>query len=253
MQRIQRALDEAVRAVEPFLAEPPKVDFKSINDPVTEADRTANCVLREVLLRHDEGWLSEESVDDRTRLSRNRIWIVDPIDGTREFVSRIPEWCISVAFVENGRAIAGGICNPVTCETFIGAIGEGITLNGVPVSASRRPNLKDAVILASRSELARGEWDSFRGAPFITRPMGSVAYKLALVAAGKADATWTFCPKNEWDVAGGSALVEAAGGIVRSLDGSPLHFNNPDPIFSGLLACGALLHDKLSPLVRERN
>jgi myo-inositol-1(or 4)-monophosphatase len=251
--RIEEALNAAARSISPFLVGTPKVEFKSGRDPVTEADRVANRILRESLLRDGEGWLSEESVDDLSRLGKERVWVVDPIDGTQEFISGIPEWCISVGFVENGRAVAGGICNPVTGEVFLGALGEGIRLNGISVSVSRRERLEGAVVLASRSEVVRGEWDCFRDAPFVTRSMGSVAYKLALVASGRADATWTGCPKNEWDIAAGSALVQAAGGFVRNLNGSELRFNNPSPLLPGLVACGPQLDLKLNSWLRERN
>jgi myo-inositol-1(or 4)-monophosphatase len=252
LKRIQEALSAAATSISHFLVELPKVEFKSSRNPITEADRTANRILREALLQNGEGWLSEESVDDLSRLENERLWVVDPIDGTNEFISGIPEWCISVGFVQNGRAVAGGICNPVTREIILGALGEGVMLNGSCVSASQRESLEGAVILASRSEIARGEWDQFRDAPFVTRPMGSVAYKLALVAAGKADATWTASPKHEWDVAAGAALVAAAGGVVRTLNGSELRFNNnPSPLLPGLLACAPRLDLKLSSWLRE--
>lgn len=252
LRRIEAALYLASSAVSPFLVATPKVEFKSPRDPVTEADRAVNHVLRDALLRQGEGWLSEESADDRSRLQKERAWVVDPIDGTREFIACIPEWCISVAFVENGRAVAGGICNPLTNEIFLGAVGEGVTLNGASVAASQRAELEGAVVLASRSELARGDWASFQSAPFVTRPMGSVAYKLALVAAGLADATWTASPKNEWDIAAGAALVEAAGGFARNWDGSALRFNRPSPLLGGLLAYGPQLDLELNSWLRKR-
>jgi myo-inositol-1(or 4)-monophosphatase len=252
LRRIEEALNAAACSISPFLVEMPKTEFKSGKTPVTEADRTANRILREALLQHGEGWLSEECVDDLGRLGKERLWVVDPIDGTREFISGIPEWCISVGLIEHGRAVAGGIYNPVTRELFLGALGEGVRLNGTSVSVSRCQRLEGAVVLASRSEIARGEWDCFRDAPFVTRPMGSIAYKLALVAAGIADATWTGSPKHEWDIAAGSALVEAAGGFVRNLDGSELRFNNRSPLFSGLLACGPHLDLRLNSWLRER-
>jgi myo-inositol-1(or 4)-monophosphatase len=252
LRRIQAALYLASSAISPFLVVVPKVEFKSARDPVTEADRTVNHVLRDVLLRDGEGWLSEESTDDRSRLQKERVWVVDPIDGTREFISRIPEWCISIAFVEDGRAVAGGICNPLTNQIFLGAVGEGVALNGARVSASQCAKLQGAVVLASRSELARGDWASFQSAPFVTRPMGSVAYKLALVAAGLADATWTASPKNEWDIAAGAALVEAAGGFARNWDGSTLRFNRPSPRLGGLLAYAPQLELELNSWLRER-
>jgi len=251
LRRIEEALEAAASAITPFVAGTHRVEYKSGNDPITEADRIANRILRDALLQGGEGWLSEESVDDLSRLGKERIWVVDPIDGTREFISGIPEWCVSVGYIENGRAVAGGICNPVTGEVFLGAQDEGVKLNGTSVCVSRCESLEGAMVLASRSEVARGEWDCCRDAPFVTRPMGSVAYKLALVASGRADATWTRSPKHEWDIAGGLALVEAAGGFVRNIDGFEIRFNNPSPVYSGLLACSPRLGPKLNSWLCE--
>ena len=213
--------------------------------PVTEADHAINRVLREMLPREGEGWLSEESVDDPSRLEKSRLWIVDPLDGTLEFIAGIPEWSISVGWIEHGRAVAGGIYNPVTRELFLGSRGTGMTYNGKPVRASERASLADALVLASRSEYQRGDWDAFKAGPFNVRPMGSVAYKLALVAAGLADATWTLSGKSEWDIAAGVALVEAAGGFVSGLDGGPISFNHQRPVLSGLIAGGTRLQEEI--------
>jgi myo-inositol-1(or 4)-monophosphatase len=174
---------------------------------------------------------------------------LDPLDGTREFVAGIPEYCISVAMVEDGVPIAGGICNPASNEVFLGSIETGVTYNGKPAQPSRRTDLKDALLLASRSETKRGEWKPFESAGFKIRPMGSVAYKLALVSVGLADATFTLTPKNEWDVAAGAALVRSAGGYVGTLDHQPLRCNNPSPLLSGLVACGSSLQSELLALV----
>jgi myo-inositol-1(or 4)-monophosphatase len=106
-----------------------------------------------------------------------------------------------------------------------------------------------ALVLASRSEVKRGEWKAFENAGVTIRPMGSVAYKLALVAAGLADITFTLTPKNEWDVVAGAALVLSAGGFVSTLEKTPLTANRRDPLLSGLLACGPLLRDSLLALV----
>jgi myo-inositol-1(or 4)-monophosphatase len=199
LRRIKNALEAAVESISSFIPGAVAAEFKVGDDPITEADRTANRVLRQALNRDGEGWLSEESVDDLARLENERVWVVDPLDGTREFVAGIPEWCLSVGYVEKGKAVAGGICNPATRELFLGAVGRGITLNGKAVHPSNCRGLSEAVVLASRSEVKRGEWDCFTQAPFVTKPMGSVAYKLALVAAGLADATWTLAPKSEWE------------------------------------------------------
>jgi myo-inositol-1(or 4)-monophosphatase len=249
--RIQEALEVAVSAIAPFIPGAMKVDFKQGDDPVTGADRAANDVLRDVLVRDGEGWLSEESADDLARLKKTRVWVVDPIDGTREFVAGIPEWCVSIGLVENGQAIAGGICNPATGETFVGSLETGVALNGKEVCVSHRKTLSGATVLASRSEVKRGEWAQFRNAPFSIRPMGSVAYKLARVAAGLADATLTLCPKHDWDVAAGVALVKAAGGFAQELDNTFLCFNNTPCLLPNLLAGGPCLAGELSSYLRQ--
>ena len=244
--RIRKALEAAVAALSPFVSGNVKAEHKSSGlGPVTEADRLLNYVLHEQLVRDGEGWLSEESTDDPSRLQKSRVWVVDPLDGTREFVEGIPEWSISVAMVEEGRAIAGGICNPATGEIFLGSRETGVTYNGKEARASKRKSLAGATVLASRSEMDRGEWEIFHSAGFVIRPVGSVAYKLGLVAAGLADATWTLKPKSEWDVAAGVALVEAAGGFVQFLPGLPPTFNNRATRLVGLIACGLLLSEEI--------
>jgi myo-inositol-1(or 4)-monophosphatase len=219
--------------------------------PVTEADHAINRMLRDMLLREGEGWLSEESVDDLDRLQKSHLWIVDPLDGTLEFIAGIPEWCISIGWIEHGRAVAGGIYNPLTRELFLGSLATGTTCNGALVRASGRTSLVGAVVLASRSEVKRGEWDVFQNAPFVVRPTGSVAYKLALVSAGRADATWTLSPKNEWDIAAGVALIESAGGFVRGMGEAPLAFNRKSSLLSGLMAGGAGLREEICSFLGE--
>lgn len=251
LARIRYALEAAAHAISSFVPDSITVEYKADGDPVTEVDRTANRVLREALIRDGDGWLSEESADDLTRLKSDRIWVVDPLDGTREFVAGIPEWCISVGLVENKRAVAGGICNPATGEMFLGALGCGISLNGNILRPKYHESVSEAIVLASRTEVERGMWDSFLSAPFEVRPMGSVAYKLALVASGLADAVCSFSPKHEWDVAAGVALVEAAGGFVEGLEGSPLRWNNASTLLAGLLAGGQSMRCELTFWLRD--
>jgi myo-inositol-1(or 4)-monophosphatase len=245
MQRIADALGEAQRVFARFTPGEIQAEYKAGHDPVTEADHALDAVLRKCLLRSDEGWLSEESADDPSRLQKERVWVVDPLDGTREFVEGIPEFCVSIAFVERGRPVAGGICNPATKEIFMGSTEAGVAYNGAPARVSQRTNLQQAVVLASRSETKRGEWREFQNAPFTVQPMGSVAYKLARVSAGLADATFTLTPKHEWDVAAGAALVLSAGGYVQPLHGSQLICNQQRPLLPGLIACNAGLKNEL--------
>jgi myo-inositol-1(or 4)-monophosphatase len=249
LERIHAALEAARAVLKGFTPGAIEAKFKVGDDPVTAADRAVDDVLRKTLLRSGEGWLSEETVDDFTRLDKQRVWVVDPLDGTREFVQGIPEFCVSIAMVENGIPVAGGICNPATDELILGSRDAGVTYNGKPAQPSQRKDLHGATVLASRSEVKRGEWKQFESAEFNVRPMGSVAYKLGLVAAGRADLTFTLVPKNEWDVAAGAALVESAGGWVLTLDNSPLRCNQKDPLISGLLAGGPFLRDPLLALL----
>src|ERR1017187_4987190 len=122
LQRIHAAIEASRAVFARFTPGAIETEYKIGHDPVTEADRALDAVLRKELLREGEGWLSEESVADPIRLQRSRFWVVEPLDGTREFVEGIPEFCVSIGFVENGRPVAGGIYNPATDETFLGAI-----------------------------------------------------------------------------------------------------------------------------------
>jgi myo-inositol-1(or 4)-monophosphatase len=249
LQRIHAGLVASHAVFARFTPGDIETEYKIGHDPVTEADRALDAVLRKELLREGEGWLSEESVDDPVRLQHSRTWVVDPLDGTREFVKGIPEFCVSIGFVEDGRPVAGGIHNPATGETFLGSIDSGVTYNGKPCQPSQRTNLDGALVLASRSEVKRGEWKAFEGGDFQIKPMGSVAYKLALVAAGLADITFTLTPKNEWDVVAGAALVLSAGGFVSTLEKTTFTANRRNPLLSGLLASGPFLKDALLALV----
>jgi amino acid adenylation domain-containing protein len=245
VKRIAAALDAARAVFRRFTPGAIEAEYKVGHDPVTEADRALDAVLRQNLLREGEGWLSEESADDESRLSKSRVWIVDPLDGTREFVAGIPEFCVSIGFVEDGRPVAGGICNPATDEMVLGAIDCGVWYNGTPARWSQRTDLQGSLILASRSEVKRGEWKQFQDSPFEIRAMGSVAYKLALVAAGRADATFTLTPKHEWDVAAGAALVLSAGGVVATPDNRELRCNQKNPLLPGLIGCRPNLSKQL--------
>ncbi len=253
LERIASALESARKIFDRFTPGAIAAEYKSGHDPVTEADRAVDAALRKELLREDEGWLSEETADNPERLSKSAVWIVDPLDGTREFVSGIPEFCISIGMVVDGVPVAGGICNPATGETFIGSRDSGVTYNGRRAATTQRKELHGAVILASRSEVKRGDWEAFKTSAFQTRAMGSVAYKLALVSAGLADATFTLTPKNEWDVAAGAALVLSGGGSVTTPENTQLRCNNKNPLLSGLIASGPGLRGPLESLLKPHS
>ncbi|HJU28354.1 MAG TPA: 3'(2'),5'-bisphosphate nucleotidase CysQ, partial [Candidatus Binataceae bacterium] len=184
------------------------VDQKGKDNPVTTADFEADAKIKEMLRGGfpDYGWLSEETADNPERLSRDRVWIVDPLDGTKEFIKGIPEFVVAIALAEEGKPILGVTYNPIKHEMFSGARGMGVHMDAHAVHVTRTRMLTHATILASRSETSRGEWKAYEG-KITVNPIGSVAYKLALVAAGRADATFTRTPKSEWDIASGAALI----------------------------------------------
>jgi myo-inositol-1(or 4)-monophosphatase len=214
---------------------------KQGGDPVTVVDLEIDRALHATLLRKGEGWLSEETADDYSRLEAQLTWIVDPLDGTREFVDGLPEFCTSIAAVIDGLAVAGGILNPAAGFRAIGAEGIGVTVQCPPVSS--QINQASKHVLASRSEVRRGQWDVVRDAGWSVAPMGSVAYKIARVASGLDPITWTPIPKHEWDVAGGAALLRATGGRVLSLELEELAFNKERPWLSGAIAVPADFQD----------
>ncbi len=221
--------------------------LKGHEDPVTAADHEVDALLRARLPRAGEGWLSEETLDAPHRLACRRTWIVDPLDGTRDFVAGRSEYAISVGLVEDGVPVLGGVCNPAAGFTVVGGPGLGIRVQGTPVLAWGPHEPGALRVLASRSEWRRGEWQRFERPGIRVLAVGSVAYKLGLVAAGLADATWTLVPKNEWDVAGGTALVRAAGGTVWRPDGGELRFNRPQTRFPCLAAAR---HDAVDRVVQ---
>src|SRR4030088_3635631 len=142
LTRIDSALEAARVVFNGFTPGAIEAEYKAGHDPVTAADRAVDLVLRQNLLRDGEGWLSEESVDDYSRLDKQRVWVVDPLDGTREFVQGLPEFCVSIGFVDNGRPVAGGIYNPATQEKFVGSLDTGGTYNGKIAEPSQRRTLE---------------------------------------------------------------------------------------------------------------
>ena len=217
---------------------------------MTSADLEADAALREHLSGAfpDYGWLSEETADNPARLSRRRVWIVDPLDGTKEFIKGIPEFVVAIALAEDGVPVLGVTYNPIKRELFWAARGAGCYLDDSLVHVTAAPGLAGSVVLASRSETARGDWKAYKD-QFAAHPIGSVAYKLALVAAGKADGTFTASPKSEWDIASGAALLAEAGGVMTDIHGNPIRFNREQVKLDGFVAAGPALHAALSKLV----
>ena len=223
-----------------------------VANPVTEADLAADRVLNHELLRllPDAGWLSEETADSPDRLEKKAVWIVDPIDGTREYTQGEPEFAISVALALEGQVVLGVLLNPAKDELFAGRLGGGVFRNGSKLRHSDCNRLEGAVLLASRTETRRGEFEPFRALMEI-REVGSTAYKLGLVATGEGDVYFTRKPRNEWDVAAGILLCREAGMMVTDLGGDSHRFNRPDPLCRGVVACAPALHAPLFDMINE--
>lgn len=222
---------EAGRLIERIRREGFVTKSKADDSPVTRADRQADAVLkRKLLTLAPIAWLSEETADKPDRLRADRLWVVDPLDGTKEFVKGKPEYTVAVALVEEGEAVLGVVHNPATGDTFSAARGAGAFRNGRPIRVREGDRL-----LASRSETARGEFEPFER-DWRIEAIGSIEYKLALVAAGEAALTFSRGPKHEWDVCAGAIIVTEAGGVASDLFGEPLRFNQSFPKVRGILA-----------------
>jgi myo-inositol-1(or 4)-monophosphatase len=226
---------------------------KSPNNPVTTADLEADAYLRTRLTAAtpEYGWLSEETADSPQRLANCCSWVVDPLDGTQEFIAGLDQFAVSVGFVVDGRPLLGVIHNPATRETFTGIVGGGVTYQDeVAQPLSLVNELHEARVLASDNEVRQGLWDRYQ--PLLTlEQVGSAAYKLGRVGVGLADAYISLQPKHEWDVCAGVAIVLAAGGQVTNLAGEPLRFNQGKVVVEGLIAANPLLHAKLLNLLRR--
>ena len=209
-----------------------EIKDKGYHNPVTTADHETDAFLKKFLMEAtpDFGWLSEETVDSPDRLEKEFVWIVDPLDGTKEFIEGVPHFVTSIGLVRNGIPILGVLYNPVTQE-MIKTDESGVVLyNDKPAKLCQESVLKDVGCLNSRSETRRGLWEPWANEFKELIPIGSVAYKLGLVAAGQQDFFVTLRPKNEWDVCAGHALLLAHGGTMKTITGKEIVYNQRDTI-----------------------
>jgi myo-inositol-1(or 4)-monophosphatase len=224
---------------------------KGLGDsPVTEADIAANDCLHRLLVEAGDGWLSEESENDPTRQEARRVWVVDPIDGTRAFIAGREDWSVSVGLVIDARPVVAALYAPVTEELFLAIAGDGATRNGVAIRASLGSTLDGARIGGPKRMLDRMTQD---GAGVVAMPrIHSLALRLARVAQGELDAAIAGGNGHDWDLAAADLLVHEAGGLMTALDGRPLIYNRPDPVHSVLIAAGRERHAALAALVRAQ-
>lgn len=243
---------EAGRVVRTWFHDAYTIQLKGEDNPLTDADLASNRVLFERLLGAFPawGWLSEESADDGERLKHEFVWIVDPLDGTLEFTKGIPEFVVSIGLSVRGEAQLGVLYNPIRDQLFAGALGLGCTYNRAPARVSDRRELQGSRVVCSRTEMGKGWFEDYKDL-LVPEPVGSVAYKFGLVAAGMAEATFTPRPRHEWDVCAGAALVNAAGGRATDGHGQPYRFNQPKPLVDGVAATNGHIHDAIVDLMRR--
>ncbi len=243
---LTEAAREAGAIAAEFWGKAPKVWEKPGAGPVSEADFAIDAALRARLggARPDYGWLSEETEDTPARLGARRIFIVDPLDGTRAFLKGERSFAHALAVAEGGQVVAAVVYLPMRDKLYAATLGGGAFLNGAPIAAAAPRALDEATVLAGRPALAQAHWKGpaprFRP---VLRP--SLAYRLCLVAEGRFDALLTLRASWDWDTAAGGLIAAEAGATLSDRRGRPLAFNTPVPQSEGVIAAPALLHAEM--------
>jgi myo-inositol-1(or 4)-monophosphatase len=249
--RLAACVREAGALALTMFGAPLKSWTKGASSPVSEADMAVDRLLRDRLTAAAPGiaWLSEESTDDPARLDARRVWIVDPIDGTRGYIAGATDWAVSAALVENGRPIAACLFAPVTDEFFMAVAGGGATRNGAAMATSRGADLDGVRFAGPKNFLERL---GTIAPPFtITPRLHSLALRLARVAEGTIDAAVSGGNSHDWDLAAADLLVHEAGGALTPFSGEPLCYNRPVPRHGVLVAAGRARHTALLELLKR--
>jgi myo-inositol-1(or 4)-monophosphatase len=233
---------EAGALASSFRGEQLKHWTKDHDSPVSEADIAVDKLLRERLMRlmPDCAWLSEETEDDRARLGATRLWVVDPIDGTRAYVNGRTDWAVSVALVEHGRPVAGAVFAPLEDGLYLAIAGEGATCDGVALAADTRESFDQARAAGPKPMLAA----LATAAPQIVQlpKVHSLALRLARVAAGKVEIAFASKDSHDWDLAATDIIVQESGGALTGLDGEIPRYNTAEARHGALIAAGLARH-----------
>lgn len=216
---------------------------KSPGNPVSEADLAVDSYLKDRLLgaRPGYGWLSEETRDRPDRLDKRRVWVVDPIDGTRDFIRDRTGWCVSVALVEDGTVLHGALSAPARRQFTVATAGRGAHRDGVRLRVSGRTDMAGIALPSEAQHLSSPFWLERWDAVPVEKP-NSLALRIAKVAAGEADAFIEGRTIAEWDIAAAALILSEAGGLVTDRHGAALAFNQPAPAVTGLVAATPGVH-----------
>ncbi len=251
MELIARAARSGGEIALSYFRKDPRRWTKENDSPVSEADLAVDRHLADVLqaARPGYGWLSEETADDRSRLGAERSFVVDPIDGTRGFLSGSGEWTVAIAVVEAGRPVAAALYRPVGDDLYVAAPGHGTRLNGQPVAISKRIALAGASVAGPKSIAARAGLAAtgLSHAGYVP----SLALRLALVAEGRIDVAVVRENACDWDLAAADLLVQEAGGRLEDLSGRALAYNRASVRHPALVAGPSTLVDPLRPVLAE--
>ncbi len=226
---------------------------KSKNHPVTEADIAVNNLIREQLMRArpDYGWLSEETALDSQTRTGQRVWVVDPIDGTRAYMRGQPYWCIGAGVLEHGRARVGVVHAPELNEAYEARLGGGAYLNGRKIQVSDRAAIEDCRMIAAQSLFTRPQWSRpWPVMQFASPRPNATLLRICRVASGVWDATLALARKSDWDLAPATIIIGEAGGMATTHLGEAYVFNRDEPAQRSLLAAGKALHSLLSARVK---
>lgn len=225
---------------------------KMDDSPVTEVDLETDALLTARLrgARPGYGWLSEETADDHARLSCERVFIVDPVDGTTAMLKARPEFTIVAAVAEFGQPIAAAVFNPMTGEMFAAAKGHGATLNGAAMSVSAQAQIEGARMIGAAEFFAHPAWP-VKWPPMVLEKRASLAYRMALIAAGQFDGMLALNPKHEWDICAGALLISEAGGRSTNHDGSGWTFNKADAREPSMVCAGPILHAAILDHIKD--
>jgi len=251
----REAAVNAGKAIAEFYGKKIPFTEKAEDHPLTQADLAANAIIKETLSREfpRDAWLSEEDADQKARLEAKRVWIVDPLDGTKDFINENPEFAVSIALVENNEPVVGAVYNPITKELFSAVKNGGATLDGNPISTKSYSEKDKINLLVSQSEYKRGEWQEFEE-EYNVKATGGCAYKMSKIAKGDADGTFTLQPKSEWDICAGTLILKEAGGIVKNLDGTEVKYNQKNVALKGLVYCNCQsVYEKLMRSVKRKS
>lgn len=243
---VEAVVREAGRIALGYFRANPEQTKKADGSAVSVADLATDQYLKTTLLAvmPEAGWLSEETEDDASRLARRAVWIVDPIDGTAAFLDGFDAWAVCVALVIDGRPVLAAVYNPARDEMFSAHLGQGARLNGEPIWVSNRAELAGAKILSSKGLPRRKFW--LEPWPDVeVRWVYSIAYRLMLVAAGRADAVVSLSPKSAWDLAAAELIVQEAGGRATDRFGHAFVYNTASTRLSSVIAAPPLLHTEL--------